>query len=145
MSFKPELSDNEGLNKKWKSGKYNELKKLREKLLKKFGGEEVVPVRETQLDKLLNKGNLIKLDSRIFIRGRSSQCHQNSCLLYQQNDCITHIGTGWALSEDGLWRQHSWAIKNNNILVETTEDREKYYGILFNGEEAELFIKNVKF
>jgi hypothetical protein len=48
------------------------------------------------------------------------------------------IGTGYALSADGLWRQHSWGVRRQGIL-ETTAPREKYFGILLQGSSADSF------
>lgn len=137
-------SENKSLKERWKSGEYDYIQPLRKKLLN-IGGDEVVPNREEQADEFIQNGSVINFESIMLVNGRSSQCHSNSCLLYQQNEEITHIGTGWALSEDGLWRQHSWAMKNKNTLVETTLKREVYYGLLLTGEEADEFIKNVAF
>lgn len=140
MKFEPPLYS---LDEKWKSGKYNNIIPLRSKLLLDIGGKEVVPNRETMAKELINEGEVIDFNSIEVVKGRSNQCHKNSCLLYQQNNCITHIGTGWALSDDDFWRQHSWAIKNNDTIVETTVPREIYYGICMNDERAEKFIKNM--
>ena len=38
------------------------------------------------------------------------------------------IPTGYALSDDGLWRQHTWGLLRNGVL-ETTEVRLRYFGI----------------
>jgi len=46
--------------------------------------------------------------------------------------------TGWALSNDGIWRQHTWLLKGKAI-VETTSPREKYYGFVLTDEEANQF------
>ena len=48
------------------------------------------------------------------------------------------IATGYALSDDGLWRQHTWGILRDGIL-ETTEARIEYFGLLLQGERADEF------
>lgn len=138
MSFEPELGGNKRLIKRWKSGEYDELIPLRKKLLS-ISGREMVPFKEPDLQKMINDGKKIQPHNIIFKKGRSSQCHENSALLYNNNRSITEIGTGWALSDDGLWRQHSWAMRGSE-LVETTVSRSKYYGILLDGEEASKFV-----
>jgi hypothetical protein len=50
------------------------------------------------------------------------------------------IATGYALSDDGLWRQHSWDVLRDGIL-ETTKARQKYFGILRQGKAADHFAK----
>lgn len=37
--------------------------------------------------------------------------------------------TGYALSPDGLWRQHSWAYGDNLMIYETTVERVMYFGV----------------
>jgi hypothetical protein len=135
---------NDILKDKWESGDYDHLKPLREELLE-IDGEEVVPTKyEPQLDKILNSGALMSPSKKEIIDGEDSQCHRNCSVIFQnQNDILgdydeVKIGTGWALSE-GKWRQHSWIIVDSNILIETTKLREKYYGIILEGEEARKF------
>jgi hypothetical protein len=58
-----------------------------------------------------------------------SQCHSNSINLTRRYPKRYQREIGFALSQDGLWRPHSWVwdIKKNQI-VETTEKREVYFG-----------------
>ena len=49
------------------------------------------------------------------------------------------VGTGYALSRDLLWREHSWAWDRDGRLIETTETRTRYFGIRMDGPEAEWF------
>jgi hypothetical protein len=48
------------------------------------------------------------------------------------------ITTGWALSDDGLWRQHSWILRGKTV-IETTETRVRYFGVTLTDAEAEQF------
>lgn len=73
---------------------------------------------------------------------RDCACHENvSWLWTAQKREIVAIGTGYALSGDGLWRQHSWGIRRQDLL-ETTTRREKYYGILLQGALADSFAES---
>lgn len=52
------------------------------------------------------------------------------------------IATGYALSEDGLWRSHSWVIQPMKRTVrvwETTVKRVAYFGVVLTDEECEQF------
>lgn len=69
---------------------------------------------------------------------RRSECHGNAVGLWRQGDAVA-IGTGYALSDDGLWRSHSWALSPEGELVETTMEREAYFGVELSGDEAERF------
>ena len=71
----------------------------------------------------------------------ASGCHQNLSRLWEKKrNGLIGIGTGYALSGDGLWRQHSWGVGRLGV-VETTQGREKYFGRLLQGNDAELFAK----
>lgn len=63
-----------------------------------------------------------------FIKMKENNCHNNCLLLYLLKK-VKSIYFGYALSEDGLWRFHSWCVDNNNNTIETTEPRLMYYGI----------------
>lgn len=58
---------------------------------------------------------------------------------------ITRICTGYALSEDGMWRQHSWIIwhkARSNQIIETTVPRILYFGFVMTTEMCEEFADN---
>lgn len=118
-----------------KLANHPELLPLRKKLLS-MGGEEIVPRYEGDLDEIMRRGKMIRKNVR-FIDGSPGSCHSNVAILYQRGGI--KIVTGWALSDDGLWRQHTWGIDNNGI-IETTEVRDKYFGFILNDTEAELFV-----
>jgi hypothetical protein len=78
--------------------------------------------------------------------GKPCDCHRNSCDLWEANrnnpDIRVHIATGYALTKDGMWRQHSWVvwIKARSVkIVETTTPRIAYFGFVMTDKEAELF------
>ena len=70
---------------------------------------------------------------------KSSSCHRNVAAVWTKKKFgIVGIATGYALSDDGLWRQHSWGILRDGVL-ETTEKRLKYFGVVLQGERADFF------
>lgn len=67
-------------------------------------------------------------------------CHRNVAKLWFRKALkLAAIGTGYALSEDGSWRMHSWGIRKDGRVVETTVVRMKYFGLVLRDREAELF------
>ena len=58
--------------------------------------------------------------------GEPSQCHANACLLWLAGE-VDSVVTGYALSGDGLWRQHSAGWDFDGTVVETTEARDAYF------------------
>ncbi|GAG76359.1 unnamed protein product [marine sediment metagenome] len=118
---------------------YPEYTKLEQRLLS-MGGEMVVPRHEPDQDKMLSRGKLWVKDSIkiVTIRGTHGNCHGNVAEIWRHNPERYHIATGWALSEDGLWRQHSWIIDGRTV-IETTTYREKYFGFVLTPLEAQQF------
>jgi hypothetical protein len=75
------------------------------------------------------------------IEGEISNCHSNSARIWDSNRELCSICTGYALSKDGVWRQHSWLVLwDEATLIETTEERIVYFGFNLNSEEAEVFL-----
>ena len=106
----------------------NEMKKtlraLRDRILT-FGGDEVLlNTRDEDAEKVLERGQFF------YNRGRCQ------------------IATGYALSEDGLWRQHSWVVQPMTRTVkvwETTVERVAYFGVVLNDEECQEFFDTVTY
>jgi hypothetical protein len=109
------------------------------------GGEAVVPPLEPLAqpfaEMLLEHGGLQGPRARK-VRGDRSDCHRNAARLLRTGKAAG-IGTGYALSDDGLWRQHTWGLDGDGEVLETTESREQYWGIQFSGEDATDFADNV--
>ncbi len=118
-----------------------ELKRLRAILLRMGGIFLVAPPRpDGDIPTLLELGFLTSGPITLKIM-KSSSCHQNVASLWKSRKAgIVAIATGYALSEDGLWRQHSWGIRRDGI-IETTEPRQKYFGLVLQGAKADRFVK----
>ena len=58
-------------------------------------------------------------------------CHDNVGKLWEKKKVDKWI-MGFVLSNDGIWREHSWGIKNNKI-IETTKKRKIYFGGVYKG------------
>lgn len=100
------------------------------------GGHDVVPPihPETNLVTLLLHAQVRPGDDAGHAPGAPSNCHDNVLALLAAGTTpdgtpITGAETGYALSDDGLWRQHSWANTPGEKIVETTTPRRAYAGI----------------
>ncbi len=70
---------------------------------------------------------------------KRSECHRNVAEIWaEKRHELVGIGTGYSLSDDGLWRQHSWGLRREGIL-ETTVMRVKYFGVLLQHGGADSF------
>jgi hypothetical protein len=119
----------------------NAWQKLSSKILE-HGGVAVVPPLgcEFQLRDILRRGVLQSAPARL-TRGEISQCHRNTAVLFKMGKTIA-IVTGYALSDDGLWRQHTWGLDKRGTVIETTERRAAYFGFALNEDESEAFVDN---
>jgi hypothetical protein len=104
-----------------------------------YGGDLVVPPKQPDedLDELLTRGQPHTSAARA-VPGDHNACHANAAILWVDGT-VASIGTGYALSDDGLWRQHSWGIDTDGSLVETTVDRTRYVGLTLSGVAALRF------
>jgi hypothetical protein len=106
------------------------------------GGELVVPHRDpdADLEQLIADPVDFPTPARQ-VAGEDGACHRNVATLWANGD-TTAMGTGYALSPDQLWRQHSWALAEDGAVLETTTSpRLAYVGIrLHSGEPALRFV-----
>lgn len=59
--------------------------------------------------------------------GRARECHENSAALVREDPTLV-CHYGYALSDDGMWREHSWCVKPDGGIIETTQERVAYFG-----------------
>ena len=120
---------------------------LHDLLLSIGGYQTVFPVIEEDMKAIMERGYYRKGTSKM-MKGSPGQCHTNTCELYKENrrDKDVRICTGYALSEDGLWRQHSWLLhtyktntQTRTRVIETTAKRVAYFGFEMTPEEADEF------
>jgi hypothetical protein len=66
-------------------------------------------------------------------------------MLYVRSRGAVRIASGYALTGDGLWRQHSWGVDAaDGRVIETTVRRVRYYGVILgdDDESLEFFFSN---
>jgi len=120
------------------------VRELERKLLA-VGGEAVVfppslpPSSVFPFERIVRDGQVWRL-RWARIPGRPSGCHENSAAEWWRSRGRAQIVTGWALtSADGLWRQHSWCMRNGRVLETTPCARSTYFGVVLTGREAFMF------
>lgn len=107
------------------------------RILLGIGGWSVcLPADEPDLEAIVRRGRRFSGDAEL-VEGEPRECHANSARLSLVLPGA-QLCTGYALSDDGMWRQHSWVIVGERV-VETTVEREQYFGVVMTDSEAEEF------
>jgi hypothetical protein len=89
------------------------------------------------------EGQLISADGARRRKGRQSECHGNSARLWQKYPHKYRLVTGYGLSaDDGMWRRHSWLLDKSERVIETTEARCLYYGVILLDDSAKHFAQS---
>lgn len=121
---------------------YKKENELRERLIA-IGGENAAvndnldgenPLNSKSIDLILDYGQLLYSGYNAVINPFTEygNCHESSLKFHLANMKSTKLCYGYALSEDGLWREHSWILLmgKNNIIECTPIRRLVYYGVV---------------
>jgi hypothetical protein len=114
---------------------------LQTRLLALGGEAAVFGVAPKLIELLLERGSVFYGESRSY-KGRRGRCHYNAARLWAISPESRQLVTGFALSDDGCWRPHSWVLqpaKGKPPILETTEKRVLYFGAVLTPDEAERF------
>ena len=114
---------------------------LKQRLLA-VAGQAVCLHQEEDLPQLLSRGEFYRGYNSRMMKGEAGRCHANSSRLWERNSSKLRIVTGYALSRDGAWRQHTWCVDKDDKVIETTEKRVLYFGFPMTRAEAEEFADN---
>jgi hypothetical protein len=120
-------------------------KPLVERLLGLGGDQIVLQASKYAVLEFVERGIVFPGAGSKRIKGGPSACHTNSAIQYLHFlNCQTgyescEIATGYALSNDGMWRRHSWLWADGNV-IETTVRRKLYFGMVLNPLEIEFFV-----
>ncbi len=118
------------------------LYQLRDLLLSFAGSEACLQIFDPDIEKILTRSQFWGGDRVLLEKGEPSQCHRNSSQKWYENKDKYVICTGYALSDDGMWRQHTWLVQlgeKENAICETTEKRVLYYGFVLTESESMNF------
>ncbi len=129
----------------------NLRKALTDRLLGIAGERVCLPGNEVMedIEKALQRGVFFG-ETHKRMPGAPSRCHRNSALCWEVNRDKAKIATGFALSSDGIWREHSWVVVARKPganpanpkawwTVETTTIRTRYFGFVLTESECEVF------
>ena len=115
------------------------LTDLRQRLLR-IAGEEICARPEPHIEEILTRGREWPTRHRKVEGGEPNHCHANVATLWSKNPDQLAIVIGYALADDNVWRQHTWAWSMiSERIVETTRPFRDYFGFQMNDEEASRF------
>jgi hypothetical protein len=112
---------------------------LERRLLDLGGTLALLFLPDSHVGELLDRGRYFPGARALMQLGEPSACHANSAMMFVRSKGAVWIASGYALSADGLWRQHSWGVDaDDGRVLETTDRRVRYFGILLNDCETLL-------
>jgi hypothetical protein len=120
-----------------------ELRELR-RILLKLGGEEMVPSPgdDPTINFLIDYGIVYAGPVLLTHAGHRQQDRRLGRIWHRRLHGIVGIGVGYALNDDGLWREHSFGVRREGV-IETLAPRRKYFGLLLIGEAADAFAETL--
>jgi hypothetical protein len=117
----------------WNKANRTAIKTLRTKLLS-IGGDRISPQPHPDIRILAKHGILMEFPV-ILRMGEPNRCHENVAWLWKSRgprSRLIGMAIGYALTADGMWRPHSWALSKTKgvvSIIETTVERTQYFGV----------------
>lgn len=100
--------------------------------LSRCAGWTLTATNITTLPYIITEGFLLDGEDAVMETGAPSACHDNASRLTRLNPESMVLMTGYALSDDGIWRGHSYCLRREDdgsfTIVETTVPRLAYFG-----------------
>lgn len=119
-------------------------RELEQKLLT-MGGQALVymPSPQPLLRLIIESGRTFDTGQLKKVKDQPSHCHDNVAARWTKGKDKYQMAHGYGLSDDGLWRQHSWLIDTRKkTIIETTLPRMIYYGVILEGDASRQFAES---
>lgn len=150
----------------WTQKEMDKAVLLRNKLLTFGGNIACMGLSDMHYDAIMERGQYWYGGDCVSVWDEiPKSCHYNSCVIWKMDKNRLRIATGYALSEDGCWRKHSWIVEPLSMTLrvhklqrdehaicamiepremtysvcETTTQRIAYFGAILTPEECETF------
>lgn len=109
------------ISKLWLTDSHKNLNKILNKLAPNIY-IVAVPFKHIKINNATDKCKLFytRIHNIKLIKMENSRCHDNCEILFNSRNS-NKLYRGYALSQDGLWRFHSWCVDKNGCILETTE------------------------
>jgi len=120
-----------------------EFRELR-RILMGIGGQETAPplARDPMIHFLIDCG--IVFNGPVTLkRAKSGEPLTHLARAWQKRaPGLVGIGLGYALEQNGLWREHTFGVLREGVL-EAAAEKQKYFGLMLIGEAADGFVTGV--
>jgi hypothetical protein len=118
---------------------------LERRLLGLGGTIALLFLADPQIGELLDRGRYFPGAGALMRLGEPSACHANTAMMFVRSRGEVRVASGYALTPDGLWRQHSWGVDvEDGRILETTCRRVRYYGYVLNDVESAMRLLAIK-
>ncbi len=120
-----------------------ELRELR-RILLRLGGEEVIPPvdHDPTIHFLIDFGIVYSGPVLLVTGSHGRQDRALGRIWMRRLHGIVGVGAGYALDNEGLWREHSFGIRREGV-IETSAAQRKYFGLLLLGEVADAWAERL--
>lgn len=120
-----------------------EFRELR-RILMSIGGQETAPplARDPMISFLIDCG-IVFNGPVILKRAKSGEPLTHLARAWRKRaPGLVGIGLGYALEQNGLWREHTFGVLREGVL-EAGAEKQKYFGLMLIGEAADGFVTGV--
>jgi hypothetical protein len=105
------------------------------------GGDLVLWVPgDRDVQNWIERGQIIHSENLVCKPGLPNDCRANSARYWQKHNARCSIVTGYGLSADGMWRQHTFLTQADETVIETTVPRKLYFEYRLEPAEAWQFV-----
>jgi hypothetical protein len=110
-----------------------------------WGGDRVSLSRwDDDLPLIVSHGQLWSGRGALRRPGEPGRCHGNVARFWERSPEKLLIATGYGLSADGMWRQHTFGVElagGRPRIVETTVPRVAYFGAVLDAAQSRRFAR----
>lgn len=101
---------------------------LKDKLAPMGGFGALIYEDDPDLNEIISDAKVWNLPVVQLAEPIANSCHETSAQ-YAKDNPEAQFVTGYCLTDDGLWRSHSFVVENGRIIETTTSLRSLYYGV----------------
>jgi hypothetical protein len=98
-------------------------------------------IDDPYLELIADVGAPFVAEARLIRKGQRNDCHRNAATFWLKGKC-DDIAVGYYLGPDGVWRQHSWGVMPDGVILDTHSAGRSYFGARLKCLEAAQFAED---